>query len=572
MAEERSGQWIDHSLLKNTLSMLADLGIDGTSVYEQDFETPFLQVTREFYRRESSEFIASNTCSDYLRKAEARLAEESGRVDRYLHISTEPKLRAIVEHELVLVHAKALVEMEKSGCVAMLRDEKLDDLRRMYDLFDREAVKALDLLRDTMCDYVKKVGRQLVADQERQREPVEFVKGLLEMREKYDRVVFTSFRSEKRSQKRLKEAFEDFINADHKCASYLVQYLDELLRNALKGLTESEADIELDRVVVIFRYLQDKDIFENLYKTCLAKRLLSGRSLSDEHERNMISKLKKECGYQYTSKIEGMFTDMRMSKGTMEQYRRAKLDRMHGVQMEVDVLTAGYWPTDRVQTCTLPPKLTKCCETFSTFYLNKHSGRKLVWQTSMGTADIKATFANSWHELNVSTYQMCILVLFNGTDKHSLADIRAATQIPERELKRHLVSLCTPKHRILRKSSKGKGVSNDDSFSFNPDYSSKLKRVKVPLVSMKESTPVDTNACPPAVEEDRRHLIEAAVVRVMKARKVLGHNDLIGEVTRQLSHRFMPSPPFIKARVESLIEREYLERDKSDRRAYRYLA
>jgi hypothetical protein len=44
-------------------------------------------------------------------QAEARLIEESGRVTHYLNASTEPKLRQIVEHELVEVHATTLVEV-----------------------------------------------------------------------------------------------------------------------------------------------------------------------------------------------------------------------------------------------------------------------------------------------------------------------------------------------------------------------------------------------------------------------------------------------------------------------------
>jgi hypothetical protein len=55
------------------------------------------------------------------------------------------------------------------------------------------------------------------------------------------------------------------------------------------------------------------------------------------------------------------------------------------------------------------------------------------------------------------------------------------------------------------------------------------------------------------VEEDRKPQIEAAIVRIMKSRKRLGHNELIGEVTRQLAARFLPQPQVVKKRIESLI-------------------
>ena len=182
--------------------------------------------------------------------------------------------------------------------------------------------------------------------------------------------------------------------------------------------------------------------------------------------------------------------------------------------------------------------------------------------------------------------------------RKAIKQIRDETNIPEDELRRHLVSLCTPKHRILRKGSKGKGISgDDDTFTYNADYTSKMTRVKVPMVSMRDASSSSSSAAkgdgsgsaggvasksaglvdgsaavPLSVEEDRRHLLEAAIVRIMKARKVLNHNDLVAEVTKQLSGRFVPPPQFVKKRVESLIEREYLERDESDRRVYRYMA
>jgi len=584
---EREGELVDRSLLRGTLSMLVDLGIQGTRVYEEDFERAFLETTRAFYRAESQDVISKNTCPVYMMKAEDRLLEEQGRVMNYLDRSTEGKLRVIVEEELVKAHATTLVEMEGSGCKAMFRDNKVEDLKRMYELFVRVPA-TLEELRGAMSEYVKAAGRALVADQERERDPVVFVKSLLEMRDKFDRIVHESFGGEKVAQKKLQEAFEDFINMDTRCAMFLALYVDDLLKCGLKGMGEEEADVALNKFIVIFKYLQDKDVFENYYKTHLSKRLLGGRSVNDDFERQMITKLKTECGYHFTSKLEGMFNDMRLSKDAMDEFRRAGVNRINGVELEVSMLTQGYWPSQGPTTCILPPEIQACCTVFQTFYHQKHNGRKVSWQGSMGNADIRATFSGGRkHDLQVHTYSMCILMLFNERDSLSYDEIHKATQIPENELRRNLISISTNKHRILRKTTKGKGVSDDATFTFNPEFTSKLRRIKVPMVSMKEALPEGqgggegreggeggglVDGIPAAVEEDRRHLVEAAVVRIMKARRTLGHNELIAEVTKQLSVRFLASPNFIKKRIECLIDREYLERGPNDRRTYNYLA
>jgi len=231
---------------------------------------------------------------------------------------------------------------------------------------------------------------------------------------------------------------------------------------------------------------------------------------------------------------------MRISKDMQTQYKdyRRSLPSSHRdgkIDMEVDVLTNGYWPSQSVPPCTLPPTVQAAIDSFSKFYLEKHTGRKLTWQTSAGSAEIKAVFGTDpnkphRHELCVSTYQLCILLLFNDNDTLSLGEIRSKTHIPDLELRRHLISLSTPKHRVLKKGSKGRGItSDDDTFSFNPAYTSKLKRVRIPLVKETSVMRADASSAgvlgvpgaadvnlnagidgsvPVAVEEDRRHLVE----------------------------------------------------------------
>ena len=60
--------------------------------------------------------------------------------------------------------------------------------------------------------------------------------------------------------------------------------------------------------MVIFKYIEDKDVFQTFYSTKLSKRLIHGVSASEEAEASMISKLKEACGFEYTNKLQRMFT------------------------------------------------------------------------------------------------------------------------------------------------------------------------------------------------------------------------------------------------------------------------
>jgi len=409
-------------------------------------------------------------------------------------------------------------------------------------------------------------------DTERFKEPVDFVQKLLDEKDKYDSIIKESFASDKTFWNSLNQAFEFFLNLNPRSPEFISLFVDDKLRKGLKGMSEEDAEAVLDKVMTLFRYLQEKDVFEKYYKQHLAKRLLSGRSVSDDAERSLIVKLKTECGYQFTSKLESMFTDMKTSRDTMQSFK-ATDPELGGVDLHVQVLTTGSWPTQIGARCNLPAELEVCCERFRSFYLSTHTGRRLTWQLNMGTADLKATFGSAKHELNVSTYQMCILLLFNQAPVLSYLEIQSATDIPAMDLNRNLQSLaCVKGKNVLRKEPMSKEISETDVFHFNENFQSKLIKVKIGTVAAQKESEPEKQETRQKVEEDRKPQIEAAIVRIMKARRVLDHTNVITEVIKQLSPRFMPNPSVIKKRIESLIEREFLERDQSERKLYRYLA
>ncbi|KAI9106100.1 Cullin [Phlyctochytrium arcticum] len=629
---ERDGEVIDRSSLKSVIDMLGGLNDSignarsGTekTVYEIDFETRFLETTREFYKLEVQNNLRTCDASEYLRKAERRLQEEEQRVANYLLPATEPKLRLVLEEELLASSLKAVIEMENSGLLSMLAHNKLSDLSRMYSLFGRVA-QGHDDMCTTIAGFIKSQidgvneefggmnrSAESTVDLKRsaseaslpgedseqsslvgvQVQPIQWVEKILELQDNYNLILKTAFNTERQFETAMNSAIERSINRNRKAPEFVSLFIDGNLRKGLKGKSEEEVDQILDKTVTLFRFVEEKDIFERYYKQHLAKRLLLGRSVSEDAEKSMVSKLKIECGCQFTSKLEGMFQDVHLATELMSDYRSSLSTSVTApkemIDLQVKVLTSTFWPIvpGGNETCNFPSEATEAMVHFQKFYHGRHSGRRLTWLAHLGTADLKANFEKGRKELNVSTYGMVVLMgVFNKlADGQSISyeQIRDDTGITDADLKRTLQSLSVAKYKILIKSSKGKDILSTDSFKVNTSFSANLHKIKIQQISAATGqtsstgnsleTEAERAETMDKIDEARRLQVEACIVRIMKARKSLDHNNLVAEVVKQLGARFTPNPSLVKRRIEGLIERDYLERDKRDRKIYNYLA
>jgi cullin 3 len=588
--------------VSNACKMLMALGISKRDVYEDDFEKPFLRESREFFRMESQRLLEDNSASVYLKRVERRIAEEGERAQHFLDPSTESRITKVVEDELIKYHMETIVEMEHSGVVHMLKTRKVEDLSCMYKLFSRVEGGLACMVR-CMSGHLRETGRALVMEEGASggdapgRNAGAFVQALLDLRDTYNRFLVESFSSDQQFKNAIASDFEFFVNLNDRSPEYLSLFIDEMLKKGVKGHSEQEVEIILDKCIMLFRFLQDKDVFERYYKQHLARRLLLNKSVSDDFEKSMISKLKTECGCQFTSKLEGMFKDIALSNTTMEkfkEYLQTSSMSLDGVDLSVRVLTMGYWPTQSITApCAVPPVAQATFDIFRKFYLRQYSGRQLTLQTHMGHADLNAVFypqpkrADSTvtvlqvkrHILQVTTHQMAILLLFNKKANLTFQDLLQETQIPQKELVRALQSLALgkPQQRVLvqlhrRKDTSVKDFSMEDKFAVNDQFTSKLHRVKVQAVASRGESDPERKETRQKVDDDRKHEIEAAIVRIMKARKKLAHQVLVAECVQQLKNRFSPNPVIIKKRIESLIERDYLARSPEDRKVYTYVA
>jgi len=115
--KQRNGETIETQMVKSIVDSFVSLGLDDNDsskstldVYREFFEKPYLEATMNYYRMESKSFVAENSVVEYMKKAEARLQEEEGRVKMYLHPEIMGHLMKTCQKVLIQEHAPLLQE------------------------------------------------------------------------------------------------------------------------------------------------------------------------------------------------------------------------------------------------------------------------------------------------------------------------------------------------------------------------------------------------------------------------------------------------------------------------------
>lgn len=499
--KEREGSTVNKELIRQCVFLFEAMGMGTLDVYQTDLETLLLSSTREFYAAKADRWMETDSTPAYLMKVERALEEEKQRVADYLHPETESKLLKEVERETLECRETELLEKEGSGCRALLAADRSEDLSRMFRLFSR-LPEGLPPMADMFRVHVEALGAGFIeqrqaridgggdaaeekkGDKEENEDP-QFVRDLLGLHDKYATMVIEQFSGNALFQKALKDAFVETVNRSvgrYPTSELLSSFCDRLLKTGGEKVSEAEAEDTLERVVQLFSYLTDKDMFAELYRNQLAKRLLNQRSASDEMERLMIGKLKLRCGAQFTTKMEGMLNDLAIGadhQADFEKHCRELANNPCGkVEFSVQVLTTGHWPSYKTVDVVLPPALAQCIQAFRDFYEEKNgASRRLTWTHSLGQVTVKATFGKKSYDLQMTTLQVAALMTFNeSTAELSFEQLQQALNLPEDVLKKVLHSLACGKYRVLRKTGVAEGakesssIKTTDSFVVNEQF------------------------------------------------------------------------------------------------------
>lgn len=303
---ERNGDAYDAQLVVGVRESYVNLSSnseDKLEIYRENFEMAYLKATAEFYRLKSTEQQQENGVLAYMKYADSKLREEEVRAKRYLEPSSFSILTYTLVKVLIVDHLNSII----AECPALIRDYETERLNLMFRLMDRVlhgvGVEAMmgDLQRHIMSAGL---ADMLSASEIITQDSEKYVERLLELFNKFSDLVRNAFNDDPRFLTARDIAFKTVVNdtsvfkmelptsianrgvkytaPESKCPELLANYCDMLLRRTplSKRLTSEQIDARLRDVLLVLKYVNNKDVFMRYHKVHLTRRLVNNFFIS----------------------------------------------------------------------------------------------------------------------------------------------------------------------------------------------------------------------------------------------------------------------------------------------------
>lgn len=598
--------------------------------YINEFEPQLLARTETFLYGLSLKYAQANDGTTYVEEISRFIREEDARVMSYLPIrtGTRTKLESLMNNVLIndqidtqmnlpgeagglphLLEAIAAVVIKPGstivnygyfGLLFQLFLRVCDDYKllcmRLRDAIGDLGFKLMEVCKELAGADGKKLLASAYA--------VKWVEMVLRLRVELLKLWEKSFDRNQHLEIALTEAIKDVVNRTPKKAvtslapETLSVYIDHHIKQSQKQATTAGGTAfqeMVDNFVKFLGYIRDRDAFEVHYANHFAKRFLNSKlGALAAIEEMVLAKLAEEMGVSSLNKVVKMNVDIKSSRDFSEEWKHTQ----PAVDLEVKICNAQDWPqlmTKDYQQLTViwPLAIRQLLRQFEEFWRQegkRNENKSLHWTAKFGSVDMRITYPLRTYEFNLATYAAIIMLLFapQSSDDEGVPvlafdeareltfhEIKELTGIPDSDLRRHLQLIAVaPRLRLLVKVPMTKDVRDDDKFRLNSGFKLPSVKVKVltvlgssSLLSKKELAEVDR-----AIVEGRKLEVNAAIVRVMKSRRLVKHNELLADLIKLLTLRFRPQVVMVKQQIEDLIEREYIKRDEEDRNMYHYLA
>lgn len=540
--------------------------------YAEYFEDALLVQARSVYCPLIPTWESLSTCA-YLEAAAREVEAESEHTKMYLPETSQVRLRLEMQNSLMnapeVGGLRGLLQRENGGVLTLVNQISTDHpeaspeiLATLRTIFKISLCRtdACEIFCDVLAQQMKKDASVITAAEEfKNTVKASYVESLLKLKRKYELIVHEGMRDYKPLKDHMDGVFPSIIRAlptDEIATQLAIHYNLLLKKNGTK-------DEHLQEAICVLQYLTDKDIFENVHRKHLKRRLLMSEATEDQRElEGTLMNLIKP--HYDTTTMELMFRDYKMA--TTE--RNTWISFIEGQAMPLEfrplVLNTNRWNQESLG-LALPPLLQGVIDTYTAWYSSVHTSRKLNW-IGLGTATVSYKAAGRTYRLMLeATPQLVFLLQFAEADNLTIEDISNSTGASASTVMRFIAPFAAAKIGVLVKN---KGT---ESYSVNAKFKSSTPVVKIPMGARAVAAD-DKSKTSSEISDSRRAQTQAAIVRMMKQSKALQHADLMARVMEELTKRFKPDPKAIKHEIAWLIQEGYLKRSEADNNIYEYQA
>ena len=536
-----------------------------TGIYQEYFNKEFIKNTEEFYTKKTEDYINNNPISKYINYVEEILAFENYLIVNHLN---EISLKSIVNKlNVILLNNNKKIIFEKynentinnNNDMKLILNENYPLMKKIYILFKN--IKLEDEIKKKFSEYIisscKSIYTKFSKDYKL------FYQNIASLKKNIDKYISESFLGEEKFKAISKESLTKGINQKPSLVCDIFSnYIDNILRYDAEKKPLNEIKTIIYEYMILFKYIGNKDLFENFFIKKLCIRCLFNLNKSEEAQNYLIEQLKEECGPYFVSKSQEMISDVKASQEMSQLFKEKETTDMN-IPINYFVLSNYTWPIDtlisgEINNFDLKPTQKK----FLDFYRKKNSGKSLFWHLPYCFGEIEMNLNDLGNSIKIIGNGIHIAILKCFTKNKislSLKDIMKITKLEKDVINKYIKKIVNK--NILKYENEVYVVN----FFVNKEENIK-EIMLIDYDEQQDEKGIEENE-EKSIEE-RKFVIDAYIMKILKQKKVMKKSELISTVNEKMP--FEEKEEIINKRIEQLINNRYISKDEEDPSLIKY--
>ena len=542
-----------------------------TGIYQEYFSKELITNTENYYNKITQEYINNNTIDKYINFVEEILEFENYLiVNNFNEITLKPVLNKL---NIILLNNNKKIIFEKyydnqnlNNNSKLALNENYPLMKKIYILFKN--IKLEEEIRKKFTDYIINTCKSIYSKYSKNY--ILFYESIILLKKNIDKYISDSFLGEEKFKSISKESLIKGMNQKPNfICDIFNNYIDNILRFDAGKKPLNEIKNIINEYMILFKYIGNKDLFENCFIKKLCVRCLFDLNKSEEAQNYLIEQLKKECGPYFVSKSQEMISDVKASQEMSQSFndlqKKEKENNNNDINIPINyfVLSNYTWPIDKLISGEIQNfDINKKEKKFFEFYRKKNSGKSLFWHLPYCFGEIEMKTKDDLSPIKIigNGVHIAILKCFTKSILSlSLKDIIKKTKIEKEIIQKNIKKLVNK--NILK--------YEDNTYVINLFLNKNEDINEILLIDYDEQEEENNNEeNEDKGVEERKWVIEAYIMKILKQKKAMKKKELIATVNEKMP--FEEKEEIINKRIEQLINNRYLSKDNDDPSLIKY--